>query len=101
MRYVRPTHFSEGVWAPDGPLRFARYTCLLCGRICPTWEAFKAHRPACSARLWATGPQGPQGPQGRPPPLPPELPEADLDPEAAAILAELLRQVDEGATAEA
>ena len=43
-------HFSTGVWARDGPLRFRHYTCVLCGHRSVTWATFKRHRADCQAK---------------------------------------------------
>ena len=48
MRYVSERHFSEGIWAADGPLRLASYTCLGCGHRATTWDAFREHRSGCT-----------------------------------------------------
>jgi hypothetical protein len=49
VRKVADDHFSTGVWAPTGPLRLSRLTCVACGHRAATWEAFTAHRRACAS----------------------------------------------------
>jgi hypothetical protein len=66
VRKVADDHFSTGVWAPTGPLRLSRLTCVECGRRTTTWEAFTAHRRACVGHL----PPSPAPATATPPPAP-------------------------------
>ena len=70
LRTIGERYFYEGHWAPTGPLRLSRLTCVVCAHRSTTWEAFKAHRKACPGHMT----RGPQTP-----PAPPPLSETDLD----------------------
>lgn len=54
-REVADDHFSTGVWAAAGALRFRHYTCTRCGTRLKTWVGFQAHRPVCSGEMHSRG----------------------------------------------